>query len=109
MGRQLLKSNQMHSFRDRFPSLRDTIHFISHSLGAMPDAATQSLATYTAQWKSRSIRAWEEGWWQMPLTTGNLLAPILGVQPNTIVMQPNVTVANGSSCPASIGAAAATS
>ena len=83
----------MHSFRDRFPSLRDTIHFISHSLGAMPDAATQSLATYTAQWKSRSIRAWEEGWWQMPLTTGNLLAPILGVQPNTIVMQPNVTVA----------------
>jgi kynureninase len=81
------------AFRDRFPSTRETLHFISHSLGAMPAAAIDSLATYTAQWQSRSIRAWEEGWWQLPLTTGNVLAPILGVAPGTIVMQPNVTVA----------------
>lgn len=93
MTGQLLRSNKMYSFRDRFPSLRDTLHFISHSLGAMPAAAPQSLAEYTAQWQSRSIRAWEEGWWQMPLTTGNLLAPILGAPRNTIVMQPNVTIA----------------
>ncbi len=39
------------------------------------------------------MRAWHEGWWEIGRETGNLLAPILGVQPNTISMHQNVTVA----------------
>jgi kynureninase len=39
------------------------------------------------------VRAWHEGWWEIGRTTGDLLAPILGVQPGTISMHQNVTVA----------------
>ncbi|MBL8174601.1 MAG: aminotransferase class V-fold PLP-dependent enzyme [Bryobacterales bacterium] len=87
------KVDPLLSFRSCFPTLRDSLFFISHSLGAMPAAAAGSLAAYAATWQQRSIRAWEEGWWQMPLDTANLLAPILGAAPGSIVMQPNVTVA----------------
>jgi kynureninase len=41
------------------------------------------------------VRAWHEGWWEIGRETGNLLAPILGAQPNTISMHQNVTVAQG--------------
>ena len=39
------------------------------------------------------MRAWHEGWWEIGHTTGDLLAPILGVQKGTISMHQNVTVA----------------
>ena len=39
------------------------------------------------------MRAWHEGWWEIGAETGNLLAPILGVRPNTITMHQNATVA----------------
>lgn len=85
--------DRLHQLRTRFAGLDQTLFFISHSLGAMPAAAADCLSDYAATWQSRSIRAWSEGWWQMPLTVGNLLAPILGSAPNTVIMQPNVTVA----------------
>ena len=46
-------------------------------------------------WSTRGVRAWHEGWWEVGRETGNLLAPILGVAPNTISMHQNVTVAQG--------------
>jgi kynureninase len=39
------------------------------------------------------VRAWYEGWWEVGRTTGDLLAPIIGVQKGTISMHQNVTVA----------------
>src|SRR4029434_8418582 len=39
------------------------------------------------------VRAWYEGWWTVGADTGNLLAPVLGVAPNTITMHQNATVA----------------
>ena len=39
------------------------------------------------------MRAWHEGWWEIGRTTGDLLAPLLGVQTGTISMHQNVTVA----------------
>ena len=44
--------------RDQFPSLAHTLHFISHSLGAMPRGVEASLAHYAAVWSARGIRAW---------------------------------------------------
>jgi kynureninase len=80
-------------FRPEFPTLEHTVHMISHSLGAMPRRARQRLALYADQWTTRSIRAWEEGWWRMPQTTGDLIAQIIGASPGSVVMQPNVSIA----------------
>ena len=81
------------AFRDRFPILADTTYLINHSLGAMPAAAEHRLAEYARAWKTRGARAWEEGWWELPVTVGDQLARIFGAPPGTIAMHQNVTVA----------------
>jgi len=84
---------ELTAYRDRFPILRDTIYLINHSLAAMPAAAEERLLEYTRMWKTRGIRAWGEGWWEMPLTVGDQVGRIIGAPPGSVVMHQNVTVA----------------
>ncbi|MFL5934379.1 MAG: aminotransferase class V-fold PLP-dependent enzyme [Gaiellaceae bacterium] len=80
-------------YRERFPILAETTYLINHSLGAMPAAAEQRLLEYARSWNERGIRAWEEGWWEMPLTVGDQIARIIGAPPGSVSMHQNVTVA----------------
>jgi kynureninase len=59
----------------------------------MPRRTSAYLQQFADEWSSRGVRAWHEGWWEIGRTTGDLLAPVLGVQPGTISMHQNVTVA----------------
>src|SRR5436190_341657 len=34
----------------------------------MPAAAEERILEYARTWKTRGIRAWAEGWWEMPIT-----------------------------------------
>src|SRR5918993_3624051 len=81
------------AWRKEFPILETCTYLVSHSLGAMPRRAAVYLQQFADQWSSRGVRAWYEGWWEIGRTTGDLLAPVLGVQPGTISMHQNVTVA----------------
>ncbi len=81
-------------WRDRFPILQRATYLISNSLGAMPAAARGSLDGFADEWAERGVRAWEEGWWETSVETGDRLAPILGVPEGTVVMHQNVTVAS---------------
>src|SRR3954453_657238 len=81
------------AYRDRFPILADTTYLINHSLAAMPAAAEDNLAEYARMWKTRGIRSWGEGWWDMPLTVGDQIGQIIGAKPGTTCMHQNVTVA----------------
>jgi kynureninase len=81
------------AYRDRYPILADCTYLINHSLAAMPAAAEDNLLEYARMWRQRGIRAWGEGWWEMPVTVGDQLARIMGAEPGTIVMHQNVTVA----------------
>jgi kynureninase len=83
----------LESYRDRFPILERTTYLINHSLGAMPAAAEDRLLRYAREWRERGVRAWEEGWWETPITVGDQLARIVGAAPGTIVMHQNVAVA----------------
>jgi kynureninase len=65
---------------------------ISHSLGAMPRATAGSLEQFADTWATRGIRAWEEGWWEMPVTVGNLIGSIIGAGEGEVVMQQNVSI-----------------
>jgi kynureninase len=80
-------------YRDRFPILADTTYLINHSLAAMPAAAETRVLEYTHMWKTRGIRAWGEGWWDLPLTVGDQIGRIIGAPRGTVCMHQNVTVA----------------
>jgi len=81
------------SYRSEFPILENTTYMISHSLGAMPRGVYDKLRSYADLWATRGIRAWAEGWWNMPVTTGNLIASLIGAATGEVVMHQNVSVA----------------
>ena len=81
------------ALRQEFPILAHSTYLINNSLGAMPRAVDDELATFTREWGERGVRAWHEGWWEMAATTGDLLAPLLGVGRGQIAMHQNVSVA----------------
>lgn len=80
------------AWRKEFPILGNTTYMISHSLGAMPERARARMREYMDTWATRGIRAWEEGWWMMPVTVGDLIGRIIGAGPGEIVMQQNVSI-----------------
>lgn len=84
--------DELLSYRSQFPILDKTNYLINHSLGAMPRATYDRLHDYAETWATRGIRAWEEGWWEMPLTVGDKIARIIGADPGTVVMHQNVSV-----------------
>jgi kynureninase len=80
-------------YRERFPILAETTYLINHSLGAMPAAAEERALEYTRAWNTRGVRAWEEGWWELPLTVGDQIARLIGAPPGSVSMHQNVTLA----------------
>jgi len=79
--------------RAEFPILDTCTYLVSHSLGAMPRAAVDSIQAFADTWMTRGVRAWSEGWWEMGRTVGDLLAPIIGAPPGSISMHQNASVA----------------
>ncbi len=80
------------AWRKEFPILEHTTYMISHSLGPMPRRAQIALQEFTDTWATRGIRAWEEGWWTMPMTCGDLIGSIIGAPKGRIVMHQNVSI-----------------
>ncbi|HEX3968679.1 MAG TPA: aminotransferase class V-fold PLP-dependent enzyme [Edaphobacter sp.] len=80
------------AWRKEFPILEHTTYMISHSLGAMPRRVQKALEEFTQTWATRGIRAWEEGWWTMPVTCGDLIGSIIGAPKGRVVMHQNVSV-----------------
>jgi kynureninase len=81
------------ALRDEFPGLERHLHFISHSLGAMPRGAAEMLERYASMWRERGIRSWEEEWMALPTEAGNVLAGLLGAAPGSVSMHENCTTA----------------
>ena len=80
-------------WRPEFPILGKSTYLISNSLGAMPRGTAANMAKYAEIWATRGVRAWEEGWWDMVVKVGDLVAPLIGAPKNTITMHQNVTLA----------------
>jgi len=80
-------------WRTEFPTVESTLYFVSHSLGAMPRAVEDELRRYALTWKTRGIRAWEEGWFALPTQIGDIVGGIFNAEPGTVSMHENVTVA----------------
>lgn len=79
-------------WRPHFPILETSTYLVNHSLGAMPARAYDKLREFADQWASRGVRAWAEGWWDSPVSVGNVLGKLLNAAPDTVVMHQNVSV-----------------
>jgi kynureninase len=85
-------TDELLRWRREFPILDKTVYLISHSLGAMPRETYDRLHEYADIWATRGVRAWAEGWWDMPVTVGDEVARIIGADPGTVVMHQNVSI-----------------
>lgn len=85
-------TDELLEWRREFPIVEGTTYLISHSLGAMPRRAHERLQAYAEMWATRGVRAWAEGWWEMPLTVGDEVARIIGADAGTVAMHQNVSV-----------------
>src|ERR1700758_1602070 len=80
------------AWRGEFPILERSTYMISNSLGAMPRGVYGSLQAYADSWGQRGVRAWEEGWWEMAVSVGVKIAPLIGARPDEISLHQNVTL-----------------
>src|ERR671939_598838 len=85
-------TDELLQWRGEFPILEKTVYLISHSLGAMPRETYERLQDYAKTWATRGVRAWAEGWWEMPVTLGDEVARIIGADAGTVVMHQNVSI-----------------
>jgi kynureninase len=88
-----MSSDPLLAFRGEFPILSRTNYLVSNSLGAMPRGVPERMAEYVDAWAGHGVRAWARGWWEMPGTVGDEIAPLIGARPGEVVMLPNVTLA----------------
>lgn len=85
-------TDELLKWRSEFPILDQTVYLISHSLGAMPRETYARLHDYAETWATRGVRAWAEGWWDMPVTVGDEVGRIIGSGPGNVVMHQNVSI-----------------
>ncbi len=92
--------DELLKWRTEFPILSRSTYLISNLLGAMPKAVYDAMRGYADSWAERGVRAWEEGWWDMAVGVGDLLAPLIGARPGEISLHQNVTLTQAviSSC-----------
>jgi kynureninase len=85
-------TDELLRWRSEFPILDKTVYLISHSLGAMPRGTYAQMRDYAEMWATRGVRAWAEGWWEMPRTVGDMVASIIGAPAGSVVMHQNVSI-----------------
>src|SRR5688500_11068432 len=79
-------------WRAQFTIHESTNHLVKHSLGAMPARARDKMEEFLEQWATRGVRAWGEGWWDMPVTAGNVLGQLMNAPRDSVVLHQNVSV-----------------
>ncbi len=93
-ARELDAADPIAHERDRFriadPEL---IYLDGNSLGMMPEAAAASVdQVVEEQWGRRLIKSWREGWWDLQLEVGDLLAPVIGAGPGEVIISDSTSV-----------------
>lgn len=71
----------------------DLIYLDGNSLGRLPHAASAIIEDVTRrQWGERLIRSWNEGWWELQLELGDLLAPVVGARPGEVIISDSTSI-----------------
>ncbi len=89
-----MPSDDLLQWRDEFPILARCNYLISNSLGAMPRGVYDSLKQYGDTWAEQGVSAWNSGWFELPQTVGNKIAPLMGAALDTVLAHQNASIAN---------------
>jgi len=82
------------SFRDRFVPTEDGLVYLDgNSLGRPTKASVERVNALAEAWSKRLIRGWDDGWLEMPLTVGDILAKgVLGARSGEVAVTDSTTV-----------------
>ena len=89
-----MSADSLLAWREHFPILARCNYLISNSLGAMPRGVYDSLRFYADTWAEEGVSAWGSGWFELPQTVGNKIAPLMGAGPDTVLVHQNASIAN---------------
>ena len=88
-------ADELRAFHDRFVVADDGLIYLDgNSLGRLPrDAPARVAEVIESQWGQRLIRAWGEGWMELPLTLGDRLgSELLGAATGQVAVADSTTV-----------------
>ena len=93
-ARELDATDPLNAYRSEFVITDlEMIYLDGNSLGRLPESATQIVEDVThSQWGDRLIRSWNEGWWELQLELGDLLAPLLGASSGEVMISDSTSV-----------------
>ncbi len=84
----------LRAFRERFEIDPDVVYLDGNSLGCLPRVAAERLEDVVREgWGRRGVRAWDEGWLDLPVSVGDRLGTaVLGAAPGQVVVADSTTV-----------------
>jgi len=87
-------SDPLRAFPDRFAIDPESVYLDGNSLGCLPWITVERLHDVVAlEWGARGVRAWDEGWLELPLEVGDRLGEVaLGAAPGQVVVGDSTTV-----------------
>lgn len=86
-ARALDATDALAPLRDRFVLPPGVLYLDGNSLGALPRAAAEAVATATTQqWGERLIRSWNEGWMDSPRRVGGKIARLIGAEQDEVIV-----------------------
>jgi kynureninase len=75
------------------PGEPGVLYFDANSIGAMPLAAGQAMARLGDEWRRLRKRGWTDSdWLDAPARLGNKLAPVIGAEPDSVVVCDSTSV-----------------
>ncbi|MGH2852319.1 MAG: kynureninase, partial [Solirubrobacteraceae bacterium] len=88
------RDDPLAAFRDEFLDAPDVVAYLDgNSLGRPPRAAITALADVAAGgWGERLIRAWTEGWMDVPLALGDRIGALVGADAGQTAVADSTTV-----------------
>lgn len=82
------QEDELTNLKELFDLPAGTIYLDGNSLGAMPkDALAKATDIISRQWGVDLINSWNKNsWWQLPVSIGNQLAPLIGAKENEAII-----------------------
>jgi kynureninase len=85
----------LRAFKDEFVLPEGVIYLVGNSLGALPKRTAERMRRAVEdEWGGQLVGGWNHaGWYDLPLTLGDRLAPLIGAGPGQVVVGNTTSIA----------------